>query len=97
MWALCYSSSAAVHKKEGSIEATLTRSRDLFNTSGDTLANEERMVDIAPLAPTVAVQQGGGDPDDSGYVSNGEKPVITSQRFTTVERVIGMAVLPYPS
>ena len=75
----------------------MVRLRDLFNTSGDTLANEERMVDLVRVVPTVAVQRGGEDPDDNGYVSDGEKPVITSQRFTTVQRVIGIVVLPNPS
>ena len=52
-------------EKEGSVEATLARLRDLF--SGDTLANDEQVVDLVP------VQRGGGDPDDSGYASDDEK------------------------
>ena len=62
--------------------------------SGDTLANDERMVDLVLVVPTVAVQRGG---DDSGYASSDEKPVITSQRSTTAQRVIGVALLQYPS
>ena len=75
-------------EKDGSVEETLDRLRDLF--SGDTLANNERVGELVP------VQQGGGDPDDSGYASDDEKQVIASQRSTTVQRVIGVAVLPYP-
>ena len=35
--------------------------------SGDTLANDERVVDLVPVQPD------GGDPDDSGYASDGAK------------------------
>ena len=82
-------------EEEGSVEETLARLRDLF--SGDTLANDERVVDLVPVVLTVAVQRGCGDPDDSGYASDGEKPAITSQISTTVQRVIGVVVLPHPS
>ena len=40
-------------EEEGSVVATLTRLRDWFNTSGDTLANDERMVDQVPVVPIV--------------------------------------------
>ena len=57
-------------EEEGSVEATLARLRDLFNISGDTFANDERLVDLVPVVPTVAVQRGG---DDGGYASDDEK------------------------
>ena len=41
--------------------------------SGDTLANDELVVDLFPVILTVAVQRGGGEPDDSGIASDGEK------------------------
>ena len=52
-------------EEEGPVETTLASLRDLF--SGDTVTNDQRVVDLAP------VQQGGGDPDDSGYASDDEK------------------------
>ena len=79
-------------EEEGSEEATLARLRDLF--SGDTLADDDRVVDLVSVVPTVAVQRGGGDPDVSGYAFDEEK---TSDCFAEVQRVIGVAVLPHPS
>ena len=69
-WALVVPVGRLFVEEEGFVEATLARLRDLF--SGDTLANDEIVVDLVPVVPTIAVQRGGGDSDDGGYSSDDE-------------------------
>ena len=80
-------------EEEGSEEGTLAYLRDLF--SGDTPANDERLVDLVVVVQTVAVQRGG---DGSGYASDDEKNQRSPRKgLHTVQRVIVVAVLPYLS